>query len=375
MQQTLGGLVQVDVLKINILKAFFCIVDKFHLSTIHNNTKFMKNLFILFCLFFSLYSCSNENSLCVFDVENITEYKDEANVKPDTTFTVNEMYVNRFKIIDSLIIFETKDKEKAWKISKVNNIHPITGMFNQGRSSKEFVWIPNVRRSQFFYQNKDLYAVVYDFGNGKVYKSKVMNEECDSSIEEIKNIKVEPNLDNYIYISDNEYMYRRNTYEAKAKQLIWIKNGRKRNCKSIEKLNQIEVPAEDYNSLAAYTHYSVEHNVLIQAYKYFNIINIIDLNEDKGKCICLGEKTISDSSVILNRRRKCFCDDMRIYKNFFVILSQDGEKSFLCFFDYDGNPIKKVNLDSIVDSFDIDFYGNRVFTYNSETTVFKAYTI
>lgn len=115
--------------------------------------------------------------------------------------------------------------------------------------------------------------------------------------------------------------------------------------------------------------------MLVQAYKYFNIINLIYPNEDKGKCLCIGDKTINGSSVFLNRRRESFSDDMLVYKDYFVVLSQIDGKSNLLFIDYNGNPLKKVELDSIADSFDIDFYGNKIYTYNSETTVFNVYSL
>lgn len=336
--------------------------------------KNMKSKLFLSLLVCAICSCTNSNSLCVFETTNVEDYPETSKLSADSTFTLDSIFVKNFRIVDSLVILDTNDSECGWKMSTLPSMVPSSGLFRTGHALGEFVFTPSLRRSQFFYQDDKLNVAVYDFGNGKVYKSRIPKQQGDSIVE-LKDIKAEKNLDNFIYISDDEYIYRKNTHQPEVKQLVYIKNGKKINLKSFDILNHIEVAEDDYNSLAAYMHYNVEKQKLVQAYKYYNIVNIVDISNDNGKTLCLGSKPVPESDIVSNMMRNSYLEDMRVYKEYFVVLAQIEDKSSLLFFDYNGNPLKKLVLDSTAKSFDIDFNRNKILTFNNETLVFKMYSL
>lgn len=338
-----------------------------------------KGLFVI-CSFFLLNilcACnSSEDSAVILGVEEPTyveSFEHKKTLTPDSSFR-SDIYFEDFAICDSFVFTGSG----AWDIRILPEWKSVKRIFSKGHALGEFIQLPKVYKSSFIHENNELYTIVYDMGNGNVFKANITKTlSLDTlCIKEVSH-KSKKWLDRYLYVDKNEFVTRENTQDFSPKKLTHYKYNELSSNKYFEKLNSIEFGSEDYNIISALEGYNKKRNLIIQAYVYFNIINIIPLNDkEKAVTLCYGEKGIPYNDVAKEVERKRFFYEVRTYEDCFAVLClKDINHPSVLFFDYDGNPQKEFILKSSATSFDVDWIQHDLYTHNEEDEMITRYKI
>lgn len=322
-------------------------------------------------------SCSNKlddskDYMCFDDVVYVSEFPEKVMLKADTSYINETIAINDFEILDSLIIYETRESSGGWVICSLNDGRRLKSILDVGHSKTEFNTIPQLcDGTTFFYDDSDLKSVIYDFGNGQVFEVNITKTLQDDSLNmsHIKN-KIQPNLDKYIQMGNNEYFIR----DVMTKKSIWYKDGEKCESSVLDALNDFNLGG-DFNVLAAMIRYNKAKDVFVELPVYTNYINIFSLSNNNSKTVCIGNslQKISETNIMMGENYY----DLRLFDDYFAILyvKNKSSKPSIQFFDYEGNPIKEMLLDSNATSFDIDTINNILYTFDCEEERFYLYKI
>lgn len=301
-------------------------------------------------------------SLGFENIKYIESFKETVTLTPDTVFE-SDTYFEDFTICDSIVFTGSG----SWDIRKLPNWKSVKRIFAKGHAHGEFIQFPKVYKSSFIHENNDLYAIVYDKGNGNVFRVNVTKTlSLDSlCIEDIKH-KSKKWLDRYLYIDSKEFVTREDTENFRPKKLTYFKNNKAVSNKFFEKLDAIETGSDDSNVISALENYSKGHNKIIQAYVFFNVINIIPLDEKEDAItLCFGNKGIPINEVVNKIERTRFFYEVRTYEKCFAVLClKDTRRPTVQFYDYNGNPLKEFVLPNPATSFDIDWIDHNLYTHN-----------
>jgi hypothetical protein len=157
----------------------------------------------------------------------------------------------------------------------------------------------------------------------------------------------------------------------------------------MEQLNRATVRAgEDFNILSTGTQYSRAKRMIVEAPAIgLNYINRYSLDGSFGKTICIGNKleNIEKIQNIDRWDRICSFRSLRLFPEFWGVLylnesekiSQTGRKTlpFIFLFDWNGNPVAKLKLNSFITSFNIDLLNGYLYTMDNQTEKFCKYDI
>ena len=245
-----------------------------------------------------------------------------------------------------------------------------------GTARGEFNMSPKVYASQFEQRVDTLFGYVYDFGTGNVCEIDITNSLLYGKLKYRElGYKVPKHLDRYIYMSESEYLMCRNNYgKEHLKKWILCKDGKTVKNDALEQVNAIKINTGDHNVLATLSEYNRKHDVLVQTYMYFNIINIIGVHSGKCVTVCNGEAGIGLDGIIRNRHGKDYYYDCKTYDDAFAVLCiKDKSNPSIQIYSYDGVPVKELVLAQPATSFDFDFARGWLYTYDAEEGVVARY--
>jgi hypothetical protein len=156
----------------------------------------------------------------------------------------------------------------------------------------------------------------------------------------------------------------------------------------LEKLNRASVSeGEDFNILATTTKVNIERNLVIEAAASMNFINLYSLDGSFGKTICVEKKldNIAKIEAKSELSRKLTLRHPSLYPQFWGVLywnvelsafaTEKANSSAILFFDYEGEPLAEIKLNTFVTSFDIDFANGTLYTLNHQSDAFNKYDI
>lgn len=167
-----------------------------------------------------------------------------------------------------------------------------------------------------------------------------------------------------------------------------LKNENREVPKTFEKLNNARIrEREDCNILSAIIKYNAERNLFVEMPIGLNHINIYSPDDTFGKTICVGA-TIDDIEKIQDRKRfkRLYTyAHLRLYDQFFGVLHINEEEMIfqtnrkrlpnIQLFDWEGNPIVKIQVDRFITAFDIDFINGNLYTLDNQTDEIYKYDI
>lgn len=325
-------------------------------------------------------SCAKIDSRSVLGVGTMkyaSSFENSEKLYEDSSFVYNNPTIS-LKIVDSLYFTDVLHSANGkWRIM-TPQWQEIGRFLDKGHSKGEFNSIPCVYSARFVAEKDTLYSYVYDFGAGRVYELNITETLADSCLSyRCLDYEVPKFLDQYIYINENEYMIRENTHkQGVLKRWTLYKDGKVLRNAALEQVNAISIDTNDHNVLAALSGYNEKHDVLVQAYMYFNIINIISLHSDKCLSICNGDSGIDLTGIINHRHGMDYYYDCKIYDDFFAVLCiENKSKPSVQMYDYEGNPIREYILAKPATCFDIDMAKGYLYSYNNEDGMVNRYKI
>jgi hypothetical protein len=296
-----------------------------------------------------------------------------------------------FCIVDSFFIFATNDNDGLWSFVSLNNNNIIGQFLKKGQGPNEFLYSPSVQvATNFFKEEGNLYAAIYDSQKGKLYKMNIektiQDGELDISI--LKN-SVPRFLSNFVMIDTTKFLCKAINNEATQQLRYLMRNNTTESSPNLEKLNRatINKTGTDMNIISTMTKYSKENDMVIEMPVMLNYLNIYSINENFGKTICIGDK-LNNIDIIQNTSFPEIIEtfyDLRVYKDFFAVLFVNEDKLSLetrrkktptiFLFNWQGEPIAELKLDRHLTAFDIDFKQGLLYGLDYISDAFFKYDI
>ena len=337
-------------------------------------TLYIPILIIAFCV-----SCGHgQDSLSVLgigDIKYTDTFESSERLSVDSSFVYNVPTLS-LKVVDTLIFTDVlQSKTGMWQVMTSDWVKKGR-LLDKGHGRGEFNMSPKVYASQFEQRVDTLFGYVYDFGTGNVCEIDITNSLLYGKLKYRElGYKVPKHLDRYIYMSESEYLMCRNNYgKEHLKKWILCKDGKTVKNDALEQVNAIKINTGDHNVLATLSEYNRKHDVLVQTYMYFNIINIIGVHSGKCVTVCNGEAGIGLDGIIRNRHGKDYYYGCKTYDDVFAVLCiKDKSNPSIQIYSYDGVPVKELVLAKPATSFDFDFARGWLYTYDAEEGVVARY--
>lgn len=332
---------------------------------------------------------SSPNFMVFDDVEYVTEFPQSFKLTGKTVPDIDVIGINNFVIHDSNIIFSTKRTDSLWAVFTLPEYDYRGSFLSNGNGPFEFVQSPRVNAGKLFKENEELFAGIYDFQKGRVFK---LNIDRTLNVKKlaisILNDSLPAFLFNFMMIENDKYFCKEITNNQTQQIRYIVENNQRTTPEIIEKLNQASIrEGEDVNILSTMTKMNYDNGIIVEMPIGLNYINMYKLDGSFSKTVCIGDK-LDNIEKIQNKDRwdriYTFAD-LILFENFWgVIQIDEGEKTYqmgrkklpvIYLFDWQGKPLAELKLDHFITSFDIDFNNGELYTFDVHSDEFYKYDI
>ena len=298
---------------------------------------------------------------------------------------IDAMGIMDFKLMDSLLIVSTQDKDGLWKLYSLPNLDSVGNTLKLGSGPLELAYPMPINQSSFesggTYGKRILDIPQFD-------KRQIISIDLTASLDSAKLVGREKELPQvpvfpvlYYSLSDDySYMMSVDPDELRIKRELF-KGNVATESKVLSVLNSNKVDnMEDIGALTSFPLIQPGGIKVADCQGNRGIINVFDYLTDTGfSLVECGVETDMESS--LERRDKNMSEygGGNGYKNFFAVIANDYDNGqltgqSLLFFDWEGNPLVKVILPmKNVGCFDIDLDNKMLYLHNIEEDCIVRY--
>lgn len=350
----------------------------------------MKNIY-LGAIIFLFISCgisqpSDEAVYMAFDeVEYVLEFPAEFKVGKIDNPKTNNVGLNEIKIFDNRLILEKSNGN--WEVYSLPN-HKLLGSFlKRGDGPFEFMQGPFLNKTSFEIEDNDFVGYLYDFQKGRVMRLNISEslKLGEQNLMEFES-KIPPFLFSFARLDSNTFFIKELAAKDTRQLRSIIKNGQRESLDIVDVLNEAEIKqGEDFNILSTLMGYSRVNNRIVEAPIGLNNINIYSVDGSFAKTICLENKlsNITEIQSQFRWNRLYTFANLTLFDDFFgVIFINEDELQYQKFrrkipsillFDYQGNPLAKIQTGEHFTSFDIDFINQELYTFDVHSDEFFKY--
>ncbi|MDD4032223.1 MAG: BF3164 family lipoprotein [Bacteroidales bacterium] len=298
--------------------------------------------------------------------------------------------ISDFRVCDSLLIFSTQNGRKGfWSIVSLPDYRSLGDFIRQGQGPYEFSFCPWASQNNFFKEKGEIFAAIYDYNKGNLYKMNI-DESIKNNHLSISTLKDSlPPFMFYLSMIDSDRFFCKKINGTHTQQLRYIlDNGKEIIPPHFEKLNSASIrEGEDFNILSTGTKYNLNKKLIVEAPTGLNYLNLYSIDGSLSKTICVGSR-LDNITKIQNTKREdriyTFAN-LRLFSKFWgVIYINEDQKTYsikgtqlpsILLFDWNGEPLAKLELDRFAISFDIDFINGFLYTLDRSTEQFCKYDI
>ena len=335
---------------------------------------------------------SSSNYMVLDDIKYVTEFPQIFLLQNKVEANTNIIGIRGFAIHDSIMILSTGNKDGFWSFVSLPDYNYCGNFLTTGQGPFEFLFPLFAEKAMLYKENNQLYAYMYDMQKGEVLKMNVDESIKTKKLHLFKKASINPFLSNFVMIDSAKFfckeIYNNGTVIQQLRYIL--DSGTKIIPDVLQKLNQSSIKEnEDLNILTTITKFNADKNLIVEAPVYLNYINIYSLDENGSlrKTICVGNK-LNNIGEIQDKRewdRIQTYEDLRIFTDFWGVLLigedrktyQTGRKKLpsIILFDWQGEPLARLNLDHFITSFDIDFTNGHLYTLDVLSDEFYKYDI
>lgn len=349
----------------------------------------MNKLYHLF-LFLVLYAC-NENKpsdYMVFDnVLYIEKFPKTYNLANGRLLDLNQAGVESLLIQDSILIVSTSDKDGYWSFFRLPNCTFLGKYITGGKSDNELLSSPRVANQYLVERAGELCAMIYDFNTGKILLMNI-TKTLDTNQLVIGKIdcRLLRGLYNVVCLDSSSFFCKKMNSDFTELLRFILKDGEKLIPKNMEILNRASIDVGfDFNILGTFCKYSLTTHRIVEAAMDLNHINLYSIDSSFQLTICTGKQLdkIKEVQRVERRKKKVMYGHLASYAKYFGALYQDdtnenihfgkAKNQVIQFFNWDGKPLVEVVLDRRINSFDIDFANECLYTLNYEQDEIYVY--
>lgn len=346
----------------------------------------MKRLFypLSLIIWLALYGCSNiDESKTISFTERVSFSDFPAIVNLDSCTVVDTKTIGNieFRILDSLMVIGTTERNDSWKIRSINKDTTLLEFISVGEAPNEFVVPPLISSSSFVKRGEDWYAVIPDTYRGQLREIN-LSASINAGLMRYDVIDA-PRLNNfsvYSNFSDSSInmFVTVNPSKGKIERSI-IKDNKELAVNSIQHLNEYAVDRPDQiGLLMPNVLINIEHNRIVEVLDLYPQINIYSF-DDTFVATIMPEGKIESYDKYLEKQdmdsNPLIYNGANRYDDFFVINKIGEINSELWFSNWNGKPLLKVKLPELITSFDIDFKNESLYTLNFNEDKFKKYDL
>lgn len=338
-------------------------------------------------------SCINEYDSTKYmafnEVKYIKQFPHSFTLSNEKVIDWDLIGMKRFRIIDSLLITSTVNKEGFWSFYSTQDLSFRGNFLKQGQGPNEFIFAPSLDVTSFQIENDQLVAYIYDFQTGKFYK---MNVSKSFRTQELDMSQTNDTLPAFLFdfaMIDSATFYCKEIANNQTQQLRYtLRHGKKEVPKKFDLLNSAAVDKdEDFNIISTISVKHPNKDIIVEAPIALNQINLYSCYGDFEKTICVGEQ-LDNIDKIQNKirwTRIYTYGDVRTFNSFFgVLFIGEDQKSLqtdrkklpiIQLFNYEGEPIAEIKSNRFITDFDIDLNNGYLYALDNKTDEFYKYDI
>lgn len=293
-------------------------------------------------------------------VRVINSFPEEMELPETAPLSVNLTGCLNVVHADSLLICQMGSGDCFWKILSLNTGASLGSYTRKGHGHEEFAQMPSPESIRI--SNDSIFCDIFDSNSQTLYRYNLTE-----SVEKQKlvfcsqqQLKGLGRVGKAIALSDSAYYIVKPHDNRGFIRSILTADGKE---EAIACGNLNRVTAEEINVLSASRTVSPERNKVAEAMLRFGQINLYSLK--KAECLTLSMepelKSLSAEEHWLKQKRKKYFGYIHSNEKWFGTLyynmslndffSGTGRMSHLLFFDWDGNPLLRINIPYIATSF------------------------
>lgn len=269
-----------------------------------------------------------------------------------------------FFIADSMLVCEYPDKDMYWEVHSLGDLSLRGKIISKGHGHNEFSNMPTSIDTDV----KSDTDVCCNFfcSEDRLYRCNIFASLADT-VPSLQELNVKANLGDAFFVSEmsgSEYFVVNNMGFGYKRMLV--KDGVVSELKNIGNLNDVRMK-KDINMVSSVRCFNKQKRLVAEAMLRLNQINLYSLDGKPGKTLCIGDGLMDlDKADKMSRNQKMF-SKIQSCGNFFVAAYHDIDyndyfdgkgKTSLLFFDWQGNPLLKVNIPFVATAFAITKNGD-----------------
>lgn len=333
-------------------------------------------------------SCSESTSnyLSIGTTEFVTDLPAIDNLRLIDTVDCEVLGMRSIKVVDSLLFISTIS---SWSAVSAIDKKPIAEFFRMGPGPGEFNYIPRAAEGYFFKKNDSLYVYAPDHNNGRISKLNITKALSHEDFE-VTPVINSPEINNNCWVTipcgeDKAFISQaNNSFTGFSRFIVTndsvIKLPVTRNADNITVTND-----GDINVLSKVTRFCPASGKIAEFMIYLNQINLISIDDDWGKTICVGKKLDNVNTIEqeeMSMRTDTYITGSVWPQGFGGVYSgysrKEGQKSLseknkIQFFDWNGKGICEVELPFKVLAFDLDFENKVLYVINKDEDMLLRY--
>jgi hypothetical protein len=322
------------------------------------------------------------------DVEYVNTFPKIFKLQNNQTVDIDIIGIKGFAIYDSLMILSTGNKKGFLSFISLPDYNHYGDFLTIGQGPLEFLFPVFASKIKLLKEDNHLFAYIYDMQKGDILKMDIDKSVQTQKAQIFKKTSISPFLTNFIMIDSSKYFCKELYNNQTQQRRYMLDNDVKITPDFMQKLNLSTLKSnENLNILSTNTKFNSDEHIIVEAPVNLNYLNIYSLDGSFGKTICIGNKldNIDKIQDIVEWKRIETFGDLRVFNDFFGVLVIDEDKKtyqtkreklpFILLFNWNGEPLAKLQLSNFITSFDIDFINAQLYTLDVFSDDFCRYDI
>jgi hypothetical protein len=322
-------------------------------------------------------ACSSkeaESQLTFTKTYYVEEYPQNSVIAKSNKIDLDLQGIIDIRLRDTLLFISKEGSNKYISVYNYPSLEYLTDFVYKGNGPGEILYPLYFSTTYFYEKNDSSFITIASFDGKKVdYNiTALLNDDEMEFTQRYYDTSVR--VSGVFPIGDSTIFYRSLSSDyLQMPRHIQIKN-EELLIPQIEILNNAAIKENDgfsFNILSALPAFNQEKGIIAECYHYLNRINMYSIHDpDFSKTIIIGDREILVDDVInswSHSMEQHFYHTVS-YDDCFAALFRDNstKKGCILLFDWDGNPINKIDLPKSATTFDIDFKNKVIIAYNDE---------
>lgn len=349
-----------------------------------------KTLLILLSIVISIVivvSCEEDRSLTFSDVTYVKEFPEHSTVIESSKIPLDLPGLQDIKLKDSILFVSQKGQDRVIKMFSYPDLKFLGDFAPIGNGPGELMNVPFFSETSFSRHNDSLYINIPDF------KMKIVRYNVTAALSGDAGCFTQHPLElggtalGVYSFDESTYYYMSLSQGMTSLTRHLIVDGEEQALEAQEELNTAKLSINDgyaFNLLSAIPAYDSNSGVIVECCLAANRLNFYSVNDPSfKKTVVIGNKLSSIKEAEARMKLAPVLPgctfSVKTYDDCFLVLYGNGipdskERTVLVF-DWQGNPLQRIDLPSKVRAVDIDFDNRTLIAadYETEELYFHKY--